>query len=101
MRSARRARRREGYPPEGPRPRSGLGRVARSRSDAPRLTDPFGTPFTIICTTDCIIIDTVVVGSGGKHAIITGSIMVSTGVWTIAGIVSGEGCTSSSHRATR
>ena len=30
------ARRREGYPPEGARPRSGLDRVARSRSDAPK-----------------------------------------------------------------
>ena len=49
-RSDRRERRREGYPPEGPRPRSGLGRVARSRSDAPRLTGPFGTPVTIFCT---------------------------------------------------
>ena len=39
VRSDRRERRREGYPPEGPRPRSGLGRVARSRSDAPRLID--------------------------------------------------------------
>ena len=28
--------RREGYPPGGTRPRSGLGRVARSRSDAPK-----------------------------------------------------------------
>ena len=36
-RSDRRERRREGYPPEGARPRSGLDRVARSRSDAPRL----------------------------------------------------------------
>ena len=36
-RSAQRAceRRREGYPPGGARPRSGLDRVARSRSDAP------------------------------------------------------------------
>ena len=34
-RSERSERRREGYPPEGTRPRSGLGRVARSRSDAP------------------------------------------------------------------
>ena len=30
--------RREGYPPEGARPRSGLDRVARSRSDAPNLS---------------------------------------------------------------
>ena len=38
-RSAQRAceRRREGYPPAGARPRSGLDRVARSRSDAPNL----------------------------------------------------------------
>ena len=46
-RSDRRERRREGYPPEGPRLRSGLGRVARSRSDAPRFTLPFGTPVSI------------------------------------------------------
>ena len=43
-------RRREGYPPEGPRPRSGLGRVARSRSDAPRLTLPLRTPVSIFGT---------------------------------------------------
>ena len=79
VRSARRARRREGYPPEGPRPRSGLGRVARSRSDAPRLTDPSGTPFTIICTADCITTGTVV-GSEGKLAIITGGSAIGTGV---------------------
>jgi len=30
--------------------RSGLGRVARLRSDAPRLTEPFGTPLTIFGT---------------------------------------------------
>ena len=36
-RSERSERRREGYPPEGARPRSGLDRVARSRSDAPSL----------------------------------------------------------------
>ena len=35
-RSERSERRREGYPPEGPRPRSGLGRVARSRSEGER-----------------------------------------------------------------
>ncbi len=49
-RSDRRERRREGYPPEGPRPRSGLGRVARSRSDAPRLTERSGTPVSIFGT---------------------------------------------------
>ena len=32
-----RERRREGYPPEGSRPRSGLGRAARSQSDAPGI----------------------------------------------------------------
>ena len=103
-RSARRARRREGYPPEGPRPRSGLGRVARSRSDAPRLTDPSGTAFTIFGTiggTDRIATGTVVVGSGGKLATITGCIMVSTGVRTIAGIVGGADGTMSSRQATR
>ena len=43
-------RRREGYPPEGPRPRSGLGRVARSRSDAPSLIVCIGEPVSIIGT---------------------------------------------------
>ena len=56
-------RRREGYPPEGPRPRSGLGRVARSRSDAPRLIVAFGTPFTIFGI-DCVTTGTVG-GAGG------------------------------------
>ena len=32
----------EGYPPEGTRPRSGLGRVARSRSDASRIGTGIG-----------------------------------------------------------
>ena len=36
-RSDRRERRREGYPPGGSRPRSGLGRVARPRSGSPNL----------------------------------------------------------------
>ena len=43
-------RRREGYPPEGPRPRSGLGRVARSRSDAPSFIVCIGEPVSIIST---------------------------------------------------
>ena len=63
-RSERSERRREGYPPEGPRPRSGLGRVARSRSDAPRLIVAFGTPLTIIGTAGCITTGIVVVGYG-------------------------------------
>ncbi len=47
-RSAQRAceRRREGYPPAGTRPRSGLGRVARSRSDAPNLPLAWCTALT-------------------------------------------------------
>ena len=42
--------RREGYPPEGTRPRSGLGRVARSRSDAPSLVVWTPASITIFCT---------------------------------------------------
>ena len=49
-RSDRRERRREGYPPEGSRPRSGLGRVARSRSDAPGFIVCIGEPVSIIGT---------------------------------------------------
>ncbi len=52
--------RREGYPPEGPRPRSGLGREARSRSDAPGITVPSGTPVSIVCTNAGIIVCTIV-----------------------------------------
>ena len=43
-RSDRRERRREGYPPGGPRPRSGLGRVARSRNDAPGNSEHISAP---------------------------------------------------------
>ena len=61
-RSERSERRREGYPPEGSRPRSGLGRVARSRSDAPSLVVRTPEHVSIFCTiipdsigtTDCI-----------------------------------------------
>ena len=42
--------RREGYPPEGSRPRSGLGRVARSRSDAPSLVAWTPELVSIFCT---------------------------------------------------
>ncbi|WP_428098768.1 hypothetical protein [Candidatus Rariloculus sp.] len=44
-------RRREGYPPAGPRPRSGLGREARSRSDAPGFIEWNGESVSIIGTT--------------------------------------------------
>ena len=49
-RSDRRERRREGYPPEGPRPRSGLGRVARSRSDAPNPLERRAAPASVFGT---------------------------------------------------
>ena len=63
-------RRREGYPPEGPRPRSGLGRVARSRSDAPSLIVCIGEPVSIIGTIGIctIITDT---GTGVTGIVVT------------------------------
>ena len=71
-RSERSERRREGYPPEGPRPRSGLGRVARSRSDAPNLivgipalVTIIGTPISITVCTTCIWITVTVVCTSG------------------------------------
>ena len=69
-RSERSERRREGYPPEGPRPRSGLGRVARSRSDAPSLIDCIGEPVSIfgsigICTSITITIPDTGTGTTG------------------------------------
>ena len=68
-RSERSERRREGYPPEGARPRSGLDRVARSRSDAPRLTVPFRTPASVFGTIDCITVGIVVVSTIGRFVI--------------------------------
>ena len=74
-------RRREGYPPEGPRPRSGLGRVARSRSDAPSLIVCIGERVSIIgtigiCTT--IISDT---GTGITGIVVTiGFTRTGTGI---------------------
>ena len=62
-RSERSERRREGYPPEGSRPRSGLGRVARSRSDAPSLIVVSGETASSIGTIGRITACTVV-GSG-------------------------------------
>jgi len=87
--------------PAGPRPRSGLGRGARSGSDAPRLTEAFGTPFTIFGTIGCITTGNVVVGNGCRDAIVTGSIMDSTGVRISSGIDGGAGCTLRSCRAMR
>jgi len=68
----RSARRREGYPPEGSRPRSGLGRVARSRSDAPNLISEFPASVIIIdtlgvttvCTTDGITVTVICTNLG-------------------------------------
>ena len=71
-RSERSERRREGYPPEGPRPRSGLGREARSRSDAPRLTVPSGTPVSIFGTNSGIIVFTRIRTADG--IVITGTL---------------------------
>ena len=66
VRSDRRERRREGYPPEGTRPRSGLGRVARSRSDAPSLDVRISVLISIIIansigTIVCITVRTIAV----------------------------------------
>jgi len=67
-RSERSERRREGYPPEGPRPRSGLGRVARSRSDAPRLIVCIGEPESIFGTIG--IITTCITGIGNTVTVV-------------------------------
>ena len=88
-------RRREGYPPEGPRPRSGLGRVARSRSDAPRLTLPSGTPGSIIGTIDGIAVSTVVVSTNGRIVITP----IGTGVAIVTGIALNAGTVVSARRA--
>ena len=72
VRSDRRARRREGYPPEGPRPRSGLGRVARSRSDAPRLIVAFTALPSIIGTVVDIGVCTI-----ARIAVIVRTVMVA------------------------
>ena len=67
-RSDRRERRREGYPPEGARPRSGLDRVARSRSDAPSLivwlTALVSILGTAISITVCTVVSIGVTGIG-------------------------------------
>ena len=76
-------------------------RVARSRSDAPRLIVTFGTAFTIFGTIGGIINGPVVVGTGCTVAIITGSITIGPGVRISVGIVGGAGSTSSSRWATQ
>ena len=73
-------RRREGYPPEGPRPRSGLGRVARSRSDAPRLFACIPAPVSIIGTIMVITNGTIACISTASAGVITGSISAGSGV---------------------
>ena len=95
-RSDRRERRREGYPPEGARPRSGLDRVARSRSDAPRfvawltaLVSIFGTAISITVST--------VVGSGVTATGIGSVTIVATNI----GNVIGTPCTLSLSVASR
>ena len=56
------------YPPEGARPRSGLDRVARSRSDAPRLivwlTALVSILGTAISITVCTVVSIGVTGIG-------------------------------------
>ena len=95
-RSDRRERRREGYPPEGARPRSGLDRVARSRSDAPRLivwlparVSIFGTAMSIMFCT--------VVGIGVTATSIGGVTIVVPNTGNVIGVP----CTLSSSVARR
>ena len=57
-RSDRRERRREGYPPEGARPCSGLDRVARSQSDAPGTIVPGSAVVSIFGTIVATTVDT-------------------------------------------
>ena len=71
-RSDRRERRREGYPPEGARPRSGLDRVARSRSDAPSLIVGSRESVSMDGTIDCITVCTIVVSTEGRVSVSIG-----------------------------
>ncbi len=77
-----------------------MQRKARSRSDAPRLTEPSGTPFTIFGTSG-ITTGSIVVGNGCTVAIGTGNITVGTGVQISVGIDGGADSTVSSRQATR
>ena len=80
-RSERSERRREGYPPEGPRPRSGLGRVAQSRSDAPSLIVCIGESVSILGT---IGICTTIPDTGtGITGIVVAIGCTSTGIGTV------------------
>ena len=88
-RSDRRERRREGYPPEGPRPRSGLGRVARSRSDAPSLIVGIPALVTVIGTLTSITVCATGIG-------ITVTVVCTNGVNTDANIVATRCALSSS-----
>ena len=74
-----------------------MQRKARSRSDAPRLTEPSGTQSIIIGTVDSITAGTVVVGNGYIGAIIA----IGTGVRISASIGGGAGCTLAPPWATR
>ena len=87
-RSDRRERRREGYPPEGARPRSGLDRVARSRSDAPSLIVWLTALVSILGTAISITVCTVVsIGVTG----------IGLGIATnISDVIGGRGTLSSS-----
>ena len=106
-RSDRRERRREGYPPEGPRPRSGLGRVARSRSDAPKLPERFGIRVTIIgtdmtasvCTSGVTNIFTIM--TVGSISASTGSDSTNGGGMTCCGRRAAEPPRSAAPQATR
>ena len=89
VRSDRRERRREGYPPEGSRPRSGLDRVARSRSDAPRLILWSRDTVSMFGTIDCMTICTVAGSISGRVSDSIGATTIGTGIATNIGIVIG------------
>ena len=72
-RSERSERRREGYPPEGARPRSGLDRVARSRSDAPSLIVGSRETVSMFGTIECISVCIIVAASGTTIGIAVGA----------------------------
>ena len=93
VRSDRRERRREGYPPEGPRPRSGLGRVARSRSDAPRLIDHITALPSIIGTIGDIGICTIarIVVTACSIMVVDTTTVIVIGVVTVMWRVSSPG----------
>ena len=87
-RSDRRERRREGYPPEGARPRSGLDRVARSRSDAPSLIVRSRETVSKFDTFGCMTVCTFGASIGVTRGRI-GVTAIGTGIATIIGIAVG------------